>query len=130
MERRLNLTEIYRGYIACLNAQDWDRLGEFVHDEAKHNGRPFGLAGYRAMLENDFREIPDLRFNIGLLIVESPRVAARLDFECTPRGTFFNLPINGRKVVFAEHVFYEFRDGKIIDVWSVIDTAAIAQQLT
>jgi len=129
MERRLNLTEIYRGYIACLNAQDWDRLGEFVHDEAKHNGRPFGLAGYRAMLENDFREIPDLRFNIGLLIVESPHVAARLDFECTPRGTFFNLPINGRKVVFAEHVFYEFRDGKIIDVWSVIDTAAIQRQL-
>ena len=130
MERRLNLTEIYRGYIACLNAQDWDRLGEFVHDEAKHNGRSFGLAGYRAMLENDFREIPDLRFNIGLLIVESPRVAARLDFECTPRGTFFDLPINGRKVAFAEHVFYEFRNGKIIDVWSVIDTAAIAQQLT
>jgi len=130
MERRLNLTEIYRGYIACLNAQDWDRLGNFVHDEAKHNGRSFGLAGYRAMLENDFREIPDLRFNIGLLIVESPRVAARLDFECTPRGTFFDLPINGRKVAFAEHVFYEFRNGKIIDVWSVIDTAAIAQQLT
>ena len=129
MERRLNLTEIYRGYIACLNAQDWDRLGNFVHDEAKHNGRSFGLAGYRAMLENDFREIPDLKFNIGMLIVENLRLAARLDFDCTPRGTFFNLPINGRKVVFAEHVFYEFRDGKIIDVWSVIDTAAIQRQL-
>jgi len=128
-EMILNLTEIYRGYIACLNAQDWDRLGEFVHDEAKHNGRSFGLAGYRAMLENDFREIPDLKFNIGMLIVENLRLAARLDFDCTPRGTFFNLPINGRKVAFAEHVFYEFRDGKIIDVWSVIDTAAIQRQL-
>lgn len=124
------LATLYRAYIACLNAQDWARLGDFVSEDARHNGRPFGLAGYRAMLENDFREIPDLHFNIALLVAEPPRVAARLDFACTPRGTFFGLPINGRKVVFSENVFYAFRAGKISEVWSVIDTAAIAAQLT
>src|ERR1700733_9806777 len=107
------LSRLYKAYIACLNRQAWDNLHRFVADDAQHNGRPFGLAGYRAMLENDFREIPDLHFNIAFLVVEPPRVAARLDFACTPRGTFFNLPINGRKVAFAENVFYAFRDGKI-----------------
>ncbi len=104
-------------------------LGEFVHDEARHNGRKFGLAGYRAMLENDFREIPDLRFNIALLICDPPYIASRLQFDCTPVGRFLGLPVNGRKVSFAENVFYKFEAGKIIDVWSVVDKAAIEAQL-
>lgn len=126
---KAELSEIYRGYIACLNGQDWQRLGEFVHDEASHNGRPFGLAGYRAMLEKDFLQIPDLRFNITLLICEPPHIASRLDFDCTPLGEFLGLPVNGRKVSFSENVFYRFRDGKIDQVWSVVDKAAIEVQL-
>jgi predicted ester cyclase len=123
------LTTRYRDYIDCLNRQEWSMLGEFVHDEARHNGRKFGLAGYRAMLENDFREIPDLRFNIALLICDPPYIASRLQFDCTPVGRFLGLPVNGRKVSFAENVFYKFEAGKIIDVWSVVDKAAIEAQL-
>ena len=44
------LREIYRGYIDCLNGQDWDRLGQFVDDAVEYNGTPVGLAGYRSML--------------------------------------------------------------------------------
>jgi len=88
-----------------------------------------GLAGYRAMLERDFREIPDLVFRIQLLVADPPTVASRLNFKVTPRGEFFGLPINGRPVTFDEHVFYEVADGKFAHVWSVIDKAAIAQQL-
>jgi len=124
-----SLADIYRDYIACLNRQDWAQLGRFVDESAVHNKRQIGLSGYRAMLENDFREIPDLYFNVGLLIAEPPYIASRIDFHCTPRGNFFGLDINGRKISFAENVFYEFRDEKIVEVWSVIDTAAIAAQL-
>jgi len=119
----------YRAYIDCLNAQDWEALGGFVRDDARHNGRAFGLAGYRAMLEQDFREIPDLRFNVALLVADPPMIAARLAFKCTPRGMFLGLPVNGRRVAFTENVFYEFRDGKIAQVWSVIDKVAIEAQL-
>jgi steroid delta-isomerase-like uncharacterized protein len=123
------LANIYRNYIACLNRQDWAALGQFVHDDVAHNARPLGLAGYRAMLEQDFRDIPDLRFDIELLISEPPRIAARLTFDCTPAGTFLGLAVNGRRVSFCENVFYEFRDGKIRQVWSIIDKAAIEAQL-
>ncbi|MBO9099118.1 MULTISPECIES: ester cyclase [unclassified Rhizobium] len=123
------LATLYRGYIDCLNRQDWTLLGEFVDDDVEHNGRQIGLSGYRAMLENDFRQIPDLQFIIDLLIADPPRIAARLQFDCTPAGTFLGLAVNGRKVSFSENVFYEFRNDKIRHVWSVIDKTAIEAQL-
>lgn len=126
---RADLPGVYRDYIACLNQQDWPKLERFVHADVAHNGRPFGLAGYRRMLEKDFAEIPDLRFEIRLLIAEPPHLASRLAFDCTPAGVFLGLPVNGRRVSFSENVFYEFRDGKIWRVWSVIDKAAIEAQL-
>lgn len=120
---------IYRDYIACLNRQDWPNLNRFVHEEAIHNGRRLGLSGYRAMLEKDFDDIPDLRFNVRLLVSDPPRVASRIEFNCSPKGLFLGLPVNGKRVSFAENVFYEFRDGKIAEVWSMIDKAAIETQL-
>ncbi len=119
----------YRGYIACLNAQDWAHLGEYVGDEVTYNGERLGLCGYRKMLEGDFEAIPDLSFNIAFIVCESPFVASRLDFDCTPSGTLFDLPVNGKRIQFSENVFYEFSKDRVQRVWSVIDKAAIAAQL-
>ncbi|CAN7338956.1 ester cyclase [Caballeronia sp. 15715] len=124
-----DLSTVYRGYIACLNAQDWPQLGQFVHGDVYHNDRQLGLSGYREMLEKDFSDIPDLQFNIHLLIADSSHVASRLEFICSPKGNFLGLPVNGKKVSFTENVFYQFREGKIERVWSVIDKAAIEAQL-
>ena|SRR5581483_5981055 len=123
------LADLYRAYIACLNARDWADLGRFVAEHARHNGRPLGLAGYRAMLERDVAEIPDLRFDLDLLLSKPPMIAARLRFACTPKGAFLGLPVNGRRIGFTENVFYRFEAGKIIEVWSVIDKLAIEAQL-
>lgn len=45
---KAELADLYRGYIACLNRQDWPDLGQFVDEDAVHNGRRLGLAGYVA----------------------------------------------------------------------------------
>jgi predicted ester cyclase len=124
-----SLSDLYRAYIDCLNRQDWAQLGCYVDDEVEHNGRPLGLFGYRDMLVKDFEDIPDLCFNIQFLICDPPHVAARLAFECSPKGDFLGLSVNGRTVSFAENVFYEFKNSKIASVWSVIDRTAIEAQL-
>jgi predicted ester cyclase len=124
-----SLSDLYRAYIDCLNRQDWAQLGSYVDDEVEHNGRPLRLFGYRDMLVKDFEDIPDLCFNIQLLICDPPHVAARLAFECSPKGDFLGLGVNGRTVSFAENVFYEFKNSKIASVWSVIDKTAIEAQL-
>ena len=124
-----DLSRIYRDYIACLNKQDWPSLGRFVDDEVIHNGRRFGLSGYREMLKKDFDEISDLYFNVELLIADPPHVASRIRFDCSPKGHFLGLPVNGTRVSFSENVIYEFRDEKIVEVWSVIDKAAIESRI-
>jgi steroid delta-isomerase-like uncharacterized protein len=124
-----DVAKIYRAYIACLNSQDWENLGRFVQDDVLRNGTALGLEGYRQMLQSNFEQMPDLRFDIQILVAEPPRIAARLWFDVTPHGEFLGLPVEGRKVAFAENVFYEFRDGRIQEVWSVIDKAAIEDQI-
>ncbi|HKV00065.1 MAG TPA: ester cyclase [Vineibacter sp.] len=126
---RDELINIYRRYIDCLNRQDWDELKAFVHDDVRYNGAYVGLAGYRSMLEGDFRAIPDLRFHIELLVCDPPHIASRLHFDCTPIGSLFDLPVNGRRVQFEENVFYAFVGARIETVWSIIDKTAIARQL-
>ncbi len=126
---RADLSDCYREYIACLNARDWANLGQFVHEDASHNGRKIGLSGYRDMLVADFDAIPDLRFAIQLAISDPPVIASRLRFDCTPKGHFLGLHIGGRTVSFTENVFYEYREGRIFQVWSIVDKAAIEAQL-
>jgi predicted ester cyclase len=126
---KTDLSGIYRDYIACLNSRDWPKLEQFVHDAVHYNGRRIGLSGYREMLEKDVSQIPDLHFDIELLMSDPPYVASRLRFDCTPKGTFLGLEVNGKRVSFTENVFYEFRQGKIAQVWSIIDKAAIEAQL-
>ena len=123
------ITGRFRAYIDCLNARDWESLGEHVHPRAMHNGRPFGLDGYRRMLEGDVAAIPDLRFVIAGTVAEPPVLAAQLEFDCRPVGTLFDLPVNGRRIRFSEHVFYRWREGLIHDVCSLIDVEAIRAQL-
>ena len=91
--------------------------------------RASGKACRREMLERNFREIPDLHFNVHILICEPPHVASRLRFDCTPKGRFLGLDVSGRKVSFTENELYRFGGRKIAAVWSVIDKAAIEAQL-
>jgi predicted ester cyclase len=126
---RIDLRAIYQAYIACLNARDWASLHRYVHDDVRHNGRLFGVAGYRAMLERDVDDIPDLQFNIDFLVADETYIASRLVFDCTPRAVFLGLPVNGRRVTFTENVFYRFREDRIEEVWSIVDRAAIEAQL-
>ena len=124
-----DLSAIYHAYIACLNGRAWDAIGRFVHGAVVHNGRAIGLSGYREMLEEDVRRIPDLRFAVEILVCGASTVAARLLFDCTPAGDFLGLAVDSRRIAFAENVFYRFEGAKIQAVWSIVDRAAIEAQL-
>ena len=101
---KTDLSDLYRDYIACLNKQDWPKLGHFVHDEVHHNGQRIGLLGYREMLERDSREIPDLYFNIQLLISDPPYIVEPASLRQYAKGKFLGLHVNGKRVSIAENV--------------------------
>jgi predicted ester cyclase len=81
------------------------------------------------MLKRDYAAIPDLRFNVEMMISEYPYLGSRLRFDCSPIGVFLGLPVNGRRVSFHENVFYQFGNNKIVRVRSIIDKAALEAQL-
>jgi predicted ester cyclase len=124
------LERTYRDYIATLNERRFDDLDQFVHDQLTYNGDRWTREKYQTLLIDDVRRIPDLHYAIQLLVVGADQVACRLWFDCSPREEFLGIDVRGRRVSFAEHVFYRFRAGKIEQVWSLIDTETIRRQLS
>jgi predicted ester cyclase len=104
-----NLEDTCRQYIACLNGRYLSGLSRVVTNDVVHNEIQLGMADYRQMLEKNFKEIPDLVFNIQLLVAENSHIACRLEFNCTPVSSFLGLAIEGKKISFTENVFYLFR---------------------
>ncbi|UJX46353.1 ester cyclase [Xanthobacter sp. YC-JY1] len=81
------------------------------------------------MLERNVQDISDPRFETDLVVVQPPQIGSHLKFDCRPTRPFLDLPINGRRVIFSENVFYRFDRSRIVQVWSVVDKAAIEAQL-
>lgn len=119
----------YLAYLARLDARDFAGLAPFVADSVIHNGRAMTREDYGAMVAESVAAVPDLRFHPALVVVEGDHLAARLTFTCTPQRPFLGLPPNGGTVHFAEHVLYRFDEGRIAEVWSLLDRAAVEAQL-
>ena len=119
----------YRAYLDVLNRRRLDDLEHFVQDELTYNGEPITRGQYRDLIASDIAAIPDLVYDAHLVVACDDQVACRLVFDCTPRHEFLGFTPDGRRLVFAEHVFYRFRGGRIAAVSSLIDRAAIAEQL-
>ncbi|MFI1390328.1 ester cyclase [Streptomyces griseoaurantiacus] len=124
-----DLESHYRAYLRALNERRLDDLVHFVRDTLTYNGEPMERRRYRDMIATDIAAVPDLRFDVGLLVVSADQVACRLVFDCTPRHEFLGFVPDGGRVSFAEHVFYTFEDGRIATVWSLIDRDALARRL-
>lgn len=124
------LDGIYRAYLDALNDRRLDDLVHYVHDELTYNGDTMTRTQYQALIAADIAAIPDLTFDAHIIVADDDRVACRIVFDCTPQNEFLGFSPNGRRLSFAEHVFYHFRDGRIASVSSLIDRFAIQEQLT
>ena len=124
-----DLAARYRAYLAALDERRLDDLVDHVDDELTYNGEPMTRRQYRDMIAGDIAAIPDLVFDAHIVVAAGDRVACRLVFACTPQREFLGFTPNGERLAFAEHVFYRFRQDRIVEVWSLIDRAAIDAQL-
>ena len=124
-----DLAARYRAYLAVLNERRLDDLVHHVADRLTYNGEAMTRQEYRDLLAGDLAAIPGLLYDARLVVADGDRVAARLLFDCTPQGDFLGFTPDGRRLVFAAHVFYRYRDGRIAEVTSLIDRAAVAAQL-
>lgn len=121
--------EFYRNYIDCLNKGDLAQLADFIQDKLTYNGEEMTLEDFEENRLNERRAIPDLYYDIHLLVTDEDTIASRLNFDCTPTGQFIGIIPNGNRVVFSENVFYKLKEGKISSILSLIDRDAIRKQL-
>jgi steroid delta-isomerase-like uncharacterized protein len=123
------LRQHYLDYLAALNEHRFDDLVHFVADDLTYNDRPTTRAQYQSDRQREAETIQDLRYDVGLLVVEGDFVAAKLDFDCTPTQPFLGFAPTGKAIRFSEHVFYRFADGRIAAVTSLLDLGAIQRAL-
>lgn len=119
-----NLEDVYRTYLACINERtieaNWER---FVGPQVIYNGKTLTLDVYRQMMQDVITAIPDLFIDLHTIIADekAQRVAVRLEATGTPTQSLASVATTGSQGRFAEHLTYQFRDGKIACAWSIAD---------
>ena len=63
------------------------------------------------------------------MIAEADEVVVRWTMRATYAGGFMNIPATGQQVAMPGIIIYRIADGKIVDHWMQVDSAALMQQL-
>ena len=124
-----DLRKVYLAYLEAANAREFHRMAEFAHDTIVFNGEPVSRDDYVAAMQQAVDSVQDFVWRLDDLIIEGDRVAARLTDNGTPVKEWLGLQPTGRTVTFTEYAFYHFRDGRIEQMWYLLDARTIEKQL-
>jgi len=124
-----DLTQFYTGYIAAINARQFDFVAGLIHDDVLMNGVPHKRADVLASLRGIAEAVPDYRWNVQDLFVVDDRIAARLQNTGTPARTFMGHAPTGARVDFMEFASYRIRDGRFAEMWFLMDGDTVGRQL-
>jgi steroid delta-isomerase-like uncharacterized protein len=124
--------ELIRRRVEAINTADFEALGEVLTpDVITHYGSGpavFGLEGLGGLLA-DFSAFSDLVVTIDDLVVDGDRVGARYTSRGRQHDEFLGIPNTGRNVEFGGASIHRIQDGRIAEVWTVDDWAALTRQL-
>ncbi|MFD0743095.1 ester cyclase [Phytohabitans flavus] len=84
--------EVFERYIDALNAHDFDRMTEFVHDELIENGKPVTRDDIIAELKAHGDAVPDFTWRVQDVAIDGDRVAARLFNKGTHTKQWLGVP--------------------------------------
>jgi len=129
MPDRRELEDFYRRYNTVCNTHDFGRLGEFVAESLRVNGKVQTLCEYASGLRQVVRAFPDYRWDLRHLLVDGEWLAAHFADTGTHRGTAFDVPATGRSVRTQEFAFYRVVAAKIVEVWVTADDLDLLTQL-
>lgn len=115
------------------DAGEVDSFELYLHDDVIVHA-PAGLStvGIEAEKESWRRAkaaMPDLRHEFVDVLTTPTLEAARTVVSGTMRGAYGGLAAEGRRFSTHQAVFARVRDGKISELWEIVDVSAIADQL-
>jgi predicted ester cyclase len=115
------------------DAGDVDSFGLYLHDDvvvhAPAGLSTVGIEEEKASWRKAKAAIPDLHHEfVDVLRAESSE-AARTVVSGTMSGTYGGLSAKGRHFSTDQAVFARVRDGKISEMWEIVDVSAIGSQI-
>ncbi|MGV4988768.1 ester cyclase [Streptomyces sp. NRAIS4] len=97
-----------------------------------HAPVPMGMTGVQALKQVWtvlLRAFPDIHVAVEDVIAEGDKVVARNTVTGTHRGEFRGLPPTGRSVTYGEIFILRFEEGRIAEIWGVVDVFSQMRQL-
>jgi steroid delta-isomerase-like uncharacterized protein len=117
------------------NSHNPDALAKyFAPDAIVHSMTPGSIAGtgldyLKERARSLLNAFPDIHFVIEDVVEQGDILAARVTLEGTQRADFAGVPATGKRMKVYDFAMYRIAEGKITDVWSLIDIQAMRTQL-
>jgi steroid delta-isomerase-like uncharacterized protein len=102
---------------------------DFVEHEELPPGIPPGKGAVHALVTMLREAFPDFRATAEEMLEDGDKVVTRARFSGTHQGEFMGIPATGNAVDISVIDIVEFRDGKAVAHWGIMDQAAMMQQL-
>ena len=95
-----------------------------------HNsGVAMDLATYREAMSALFIAFSEVRHEMHFMVAEGNMVAVVMTAHLTHTGEFLGIAPSGRTVTAPVNAVFRVQNGKLAEVWSVIDMEGLRQQL-
>lgn len=120
-----------RIFLGLLNNNEFQIFDEiYAPDFTKHvDGRTYTLAEEREQARGMYETMPDLVFTLDAVIAEGDKVSILYTARGHMTGPFASLPATGKPVDLTGSTIYRFRDGKVVEEWTVYNMLEILRQM-
>ncbi|RDD85137.1 ester cyclase [Streptomyces parvulus] len=124
-----NIRDFYNRYIEALNAHQFDRMDEFVHDDIVMHSEPSTRADLVAQLHSITDAVPDFHWETLEIAINGDTLAVRLRNTGTPAKEWLGAAPTGKAFEIVEYAIYRVRDGKFLHMSAIHDAETMQKQL-
>jgi predicted ester cyclase len=127
----------FRRFHDATNSGELKRIADTVDecvapDAAIHAPVPLAADGPHVLVEiwaKLLEAYPDVHVTIEDLIAKDDKIVARQSVTATHMGDYLGLAPTGRPVAYDEIFIVRFSEGRIVELWGVVDVFAQLRQL-
>ncbi len=104
----------------------------FADDYVERNSfvpQPIDKAAAKGLLQTMYAAVPDMQRTIEQQVAEGDRVMDFITYRGTHLGNFVGIPPTGRAVTTTAMMISRIRDGRVVELWAVIDMMSVMQQI-
>ena len=130
-DNKATMLRLYEEVFSGGNLEVIDELlaDDFVEHEELPPGIPQGKGAPRALVTMMRGAFPDFHAAVEEMLEDGDKVITRARFSGTHQGEFMGIPPTGKRFDIPVIDIVEFRDGKGIAHWGIMDQAGMMQQL-